>query len=533
MRKALLIGINHYANVRGLSGCVNDVEDIASLLVEVGDVPAANIQRLVDDQATHVSIMAALGALVRTAQVGDHLYVHFSGHGAQMPSSDPNEPDSADEVLCPHDFDWSDERAIKDDDLRQALAGLPHGASLTFTADSCHGGDFARSLTHRVPRTPTPPPAILAQLSSCSRRRRLSSVGLGPNTVVISACRSWETAKDTSFDERPAGAFTHYFVANVRAMPTASLDQLIGQLAKTLKSYEMQPVAEGGAALRTRPYASSNGRGDTPSLVVPAARRIATLWERCWSVEVFGHRGDACMAIAVSGADFVASLRTHLFAGGEWSFALSGNTAFSLDLALGVKLSVAVRDWSVAGGMLRFYVVLDVYSAFFAAVPVGAAQVAIPLEAADRGLAFAQPSSAAEFLAMVNLNMVTTPDELRGFAPRTSGARASGDIVPFSFGDEGWGPNWREERAVRPGQRARGVKRTGVRFDPVRGGGWVEFRGWLTDDERDPGFIMHIGNGFFGGWGSVHYTVEGVYEVDDPFPLRGPALGLLSAPASK
>jgi metacaspase-1 len=534
MKKALLIELNAYANVTSLYGCVNDVEDVAALLMEVGGLAGANIRRLLDDKATRQSIMEAIGALVAGTQAGDHIYVHYSGHGAQIPSADPNEPDLADEVLCPYDFDWSSERAIKDDDLRHLLAGLPNGASLTFTADSCHGGDFARAVTHGILRTPTPPAAIVAQLASRSRTRRLRSGEFGQNGTIVSACRSWETAKDGSFDGRAAGVFTHYFVAAVRATPTAMLDQLLTQFATPLSSYEMHPVAEGSVNARSQPYATTDTRGQSPSKLAPVARRLATLWEHCWSIEVFGHRGDTCVAIALSGGDLIANMRTHLFGGGEWNVTLTSNATFSLDLAFGVKLRASVRDWSLGGGMLRFYLSLDIVSAFFSAISIGAAPVAISLEPAGRSVALDQPRSAAEFLALVNLNLSATATERRGIAPPTNGARAPGDIVTMSWGDEGWGPNWREERAVRPAQQARAVKRTGVNFDPVRGGGWVEFRGWLTpDDERDPGFIMHIGNGFFGGWGSVHYTVEGIYEIDDPFPLRSPSVGLLVTPAPK
>jgi hypothetical protein len=326
--------------------------------------------------------------------------------------------------------------------------------------------------------------------------------------------------------------FTHGFVAAVRRASTATLDQVLTIMGTSLNAYEMHPVAEGSVKVRAMPYASSDTRGGARSQVARSPRRIATLWEHCWSVEVFGQRGDACVELALEGSELVAHVRTHLLGGGEWRFTVSGDTLIGLDLAFGIKLRFSVRDWKVVAGILHCYIALDLVSAFFPAISIGGSPVMIVLSPAERRLVIDEPRSAAEMLALVNLQAAGTQLVARGQGTQRNGMRAAGDVVPMAWGDEGWGPNWREERAVHPSERARAVKRTGVRFDPVRGGGWVEFRGWLSDDERDPGFTMHIGNGFFGGWGSVHYTVEGVYEVDDPFPLRA-APGLLGVPAAK
>ena len=51
-KRALLFGIDAYANIRTLDGCVNDSHLVRSVLVERFGFPEANITQLLDDQAT-------------------------------------------------------------------------------------------------------------------------------------------------------------------------------------------------------------------------------------------------------------------------------------------------------------------------------------------------------------------------------------------------------------------------------------------------------------------------------------------------
>lgn len=242
------------------------------------------------------------------------------------------------------------------------------------------------------------------------------------------------------------------------------------------------------------------------------------MWESSWSVNVFGQRGDVAIALVVSGSNITAQIRVNVFGGGEWHLRLNGSTTFSLDLAFGVQLRVYLRNWSLAQGMLRFDLSTELSSPFFGSIPVGATHVSATL-LSNRDLNLYVPHSAADFMALLSLRSNQTPGSL---SPRTipypGASRAPGEIVYMADGEQAWGPNWREDRAIWVTQRARATKRHSVAVDPVKGGGHAEFVRWLTDDERDPSFVMHIGCGFFEGWGSVHYTIQGIYDKDDPFP---------------
>ena len=84
------------------------------------------------------NIRAALNELVDGSKPGDILFIHYSGHGTQVPVdgfTGDLEPDNCDEALVP-----SDMNLILDDDLKEIFKKVPKGVDLTFIADCCHSG---------------------------------------------------------------------------------------------------------------------------------------------------------------------------------------------------------------------------------------------------------------------------------------------------------------------------------------------------------------------------------------------------------
>src|SRR5262249_30309981 len=160
---------------------------------------------LYDERATKTAILRALRDMITSSSLGDHLLFHYSGHGAQIASSDLDEPDGLDECLCPVDFSWNDRStAFTDNELGALLATVPAGTAMTVLLDSCHSGDMSKALADRIkaePRCLKPPPDVAHRLHG-KRVIRHRAIGRS-NAVVISACRDSETAADTSFDGRP------------------------------------------------------------------------------------------------------------------------------------------------------------------------------------------------------------------------------------------------------------------------------------------------------------------------------------------
>lgn len=91
--KALLIGINYTGTVAQLKGCLNDVNNIKTLLMENGfPNDSSHMVQLTDDPMnkhkpnylpTARTIRKGLQWLMKDVYPGDVLFFHFSGHGAQ------------------------------------------------------------------------------------------------------------------------------------------------------------------------------------------------------------------------------------------------------------------------------------------------------------------------------------------------------------------------------------------------------------------------------------------------------------------
>lgn len=87
-RKALLIGINYFGTSTELKGCINDVRNVSSFLMERYHYKREDMVILTDDQSnavlqpTKANILRAMEWLVKDARPNDSLFLHFSGTNA-------------------------------------------------------------------------------------------------------------------------------------------------------------------------------------------------------------------------------------------------------------------------------------------------------------------------------------------------------------------------------------------------------------------------------------------------------------------
>merc|ERR1719316_2413354 len=128
VRKALTVGINYMTLPKGhgrLSGCINDSDTMIGILTTLFEFPLRNIRRLRDDSPdpslvpTKSNILKELRNLLDSAQPGDELFFHYSGHGGQQADTSGDERDGKDECLIPCDFRQAG--LLPDDVLRQEV----------------------------------------------------------------------------------------------------------------------------------------------------------------------------------------------------------------------------------------------------------------------------------------------------------------------------------------------------------------------------------------------------------------------------
>ena len=236
---ALCIGINDYPGTdMDLHGCVNDAHDWAAELGRRG----YQVTTLVDGQATHQAMRAAMARVIADGASGDTVAITFSGHGTYVFNTDPDEdePDGYDEALCPHDVATTGQ-PLTDDDIHALLASRAPGVRLLLIADSCHSGTVSRAAmpaSASAPRKRFLPMANWLQPEQRARASALQallgvvhSAGsvLAPapddpqalDDVLMSGCE--EGPDNFSYDAvlagRPNGAFTHYALKALRDLP--------------------------------------------------------------------------------------------------------------------------------------------------------------------------------------------------------------------------------------------------------------------------------------------------------------------------
>lgn len=145
-RKALLVGINDYPDPENqLNGCVNDVFRMSEVLQEMGFDPS-EIKVVLNERATSENLRKMMDWLLSDAQNGDTRIFYYSGHGAQIPSSDTDgmDDDHLDECLVTYDFDWKRENAYTDKEFLKSYSQIPYGVDFITILDCCHSGGMTR-----------------------------------------------------------------------------------------------------------------------------------------------------------------------------------------------------------------------------------------------------------------------------------------------------------------------------------------------------------------------------------------------------
>jgi uncharacterized caspase-like protein len=265
--KALLIGINRYPGCP-LSGCVNDVTDMAHFLVDAYGFKSSSITLLTDERATTKAILTGLAALVQGVQSGDRILFHYSGHGAQVAARKDEHVHGMDDVICPVDFDWSEPHLIRDLQFHEIFSALPEGVKFNWVADCCHSGTLDRDLappTKGKKASSTKKPKILGErfmpapvdvawdhrvardLGHASRNIHRTSIEKALPIGFISGCKDRQTSADANFGGRANGALTYFLLQALKKQKDQPLTAVVDGVRAALKKsgYSQVPQIDG------------------------------------------------------------------------------------------------------------------------------------------------------------------------------------------------------------------------------------------------------------------------------------------------
>lgn len=212
-KKALLIGINYRNTNSELNGCVNDALSVKALLVQKWGFKDDHIVLLTDDthiQPTRDNIITSVKSLVESAEEGDVLFVHYSGHGSYVLDKNGDEDDNFDECLVPLDFQQQTSGLITDDELYQTLVKPISDKSLKLfmLCDSCHSGT-ALDL-HYIFRPNGDNTRMVKTNSKWGQRQTTKA-----KVVFVSGCLDPEYSNDITTNSGAFGAMTRSFIETV------------------------------------------------------------------------------------------------------------------------------------------------------------------------------------------------------------------------------------------------------------------------------------------------------------------------------
>ncbi|MDB9312548.1 caspase family protein [Spirulina sp. CS-785/01] len=224
---ALLVGINQYPNsdrFDNLLGCVNDVTLQKYLLMHRFGFQDSDILTLTDAAASRQGIITAFEEhLIAQAKPGDVVVFHFSGHGSQVDTPtpiDPNYPYNS--TFVPADSTISGNNTVADI-MGQTLFLLMYALrqktdNVAVILDSCHSGGGTRGevLVRAAEAAQRVSEAEYAYQQTLLNRLNLTpeqfqgerEKGVATGAVLASTTRE-QLAADYNFGAFHAGAFSY------------------------------------------------------------------------------------------------------------------------------------------------------------------------------------------------------------------------------------------------------------------------------------------------------------------------------------
>lgn len=297
-RYALLIGVEGYERVGNKKlewdnlQTKPDVMALKDVLIKRFKFVPSDIKILnTRESTTKAAIEQGFKDLIAQVKPGDIVYLHYSGHGAQIEDDNGDEIDGLDESLIPSDYKTSEDGSnnIRDDEIGMFIDQLKakSPSSVMFTFDSCFSGTITRGGTGRyavrgkkerpvVSKKPTP------KAGAAEKQGLLENATASNGFVVISATRNDQLAKEDSdgTESGSMGALSYALVKALRdSTPTTTYADLFQSVRNSVEQRvpDQNPQIEGsidnvimrGIAIPSEPYINV-GKDDNEKPILQA-----------------------------------------------------------------------------------------------------------------------------------------------------------------------------------------------------------------------------------------------------------------------
>lgn len=234
---ALLFGINKYGGGNDLQGCLNDIDDVEKKLNK--EFPEFQIRKFKDAEVTIQKFIAEIENVYNTIQLPGVLYIHYSGHGTQVPNI--IESNKYDEAI------YLVNGPLVDDNIWKLQQKTPEGLFVTSKFDSCFSEGMNRAICRGRSRF-TPMPGVRLMYDAVRKFNKTES----DKWVMFSGCLENQTSSDAFFNNRANGAFTYYDLQSFNPESTYEneIDALRTQLPNS--NFEQVPTLYGNIELFNR-----------------------------------------------------------------------------------------------------------------------------------------------------------------------------------------------------------------------------------------------------------------------------------------
>lgn len=236
-KHALVIGIGPYPTETGWTAINGDkdIPIVEKMLLSNGFLPQ-DIVALENQNATADAIHKELRSLVTKAQVGDIIYIHFSGHGQRITDISGDEEDGFDEAWIAYDaqFAYADgvyegENHILDDQLNDYLHQIREkvgeNGKITVVADACHSGSATRDIESEQDTMVIRGASddfLIPNKFRLFVRDRVQNI----EWIVISACKSYQC----NYEYNGAGSLTYVLSLQADNLATTPAPQMARQI---------------------------------------------------------------------------------------------------------------------------------------------------------------------------------------------------------------------------------------------------------------------------------------------------------------
>jgi hypothetical protein len=209
--KALLFGLNYgHTTDAKLSGCINDVRNIADYLATKLSIPSMAYTDDVDLANT-----SGMGIMIKLYEMAvmsyqenlDLVWIHYSGHGSYIADSSSDERDGRDECLVPSDYQTKG--LIPDDYINSLLGMFNPNTRVICIFDCCHSGTIGD-----VKYSWEGPKKVVVENIMCAVKCK---------AITISGCLDTQVSMDAfnvSGDNKYTGALTSCLLMVLRQDPS-------------------------------------------------------------------------------------------------------------------------------------------------------------------------------------------------------------------------------------------------------------------------------------------------------------------------